>query len=112
MIHIIYCYFILNAFSSGIALMMEKDDSYWRFFILNLLFGVFLHLYYLLSLALEKIDKLIEIRFLFFLTFTDRYRSWAENEDYTNSMREWYPHMTAYKQRIIRRWAKKYGVKL
>lgn len=110
MIHIIYCYFIVNAFLAGITL----GDRLVRWWVtpLTLLFGTFISLYHFLTLGLLALDKALEIRFLFFVTFTDRYRAWAEELEYRQMLRNWYGELNAYKRWVIRLWAKKYGVKL
>lgn len=109
MLHLIYCYFIINAFIAG---CLYEHNGKWLDALVTLFFGIPGLIISGLVWVLERIDKLVEFRFLFFVIFTDRYRVWAEDLEFRQMLISWYPQLNAYKQWVLRIWAKKYDVKL
>lgn len=111
MIHLVYCYFLVNAFCSG-CMIEDKEYGNWKAMAFLFFFAVPVLICMGLWFLYNKLDALLEIRTLFFLTFTDKLRKWKDDQEMRESLIEWYPYMTRYKQRIMQKWAKKYGVKL
>lgn len=98
MTHIIYIYFIVNAFLAG---QCWGDDKDLRLTVLALFFGSLSPVIF----ALHWIDRKIEFRTILALVFTDHFKK-DINIEY---MRGIYKYSNRYKKWVIRMIDKKYN---
>lgn len=101
MIHLIYIYFIVNAFVAG---LFHEDLDDWGFTLVWLFFGCLFPLY----LAWRWLDRTLEINTLLVLYFTDWFKK-KESEMGIQLLRNSYKIANPYKRWVLRQIDKKYG---
>lgn len=102
MIHLIYIYFIINAFIAG---LVYSDSDNWGITLCWLLFGCLSPLY----LLWNWLDKILEVRTLFYLYFTNFFKDRLTPEMHTVLRNTYKKETRLYKRWVIRQVDRKYN---
>lgn len=101
MTHLIYIYFIINAFIAG---LFHSDLDNWKYTLCWFFFGALFPLY----LAWGWLDRTLEITTLFVLYFTNWFKTGVSDKG-IDILRESYKIANPYKKWVLRQIDKKYN---